>query len=82
MVQEATVRPVQLKQQHITTPPPQPHHQGERGGQIEHGLGDVGNLSGDPKPWGLGFHAIACAGACEDPRAGDMEEETGPEPRR
>jgi hypothetical protein len=40
------------------------------------------NLAGDPKPWGLGFRAVECVGACEDRRAEKREEETGAEPRR
>jgi hypothetical protein len=39
------------------------------------------NLTGDPKPWGLGFRAAACASACEDRGAGGMEEDTGAEHR-
>jgi hypothetical protein len=40
------------------------------------------NLTGDPKPWGLGFCAAACASTREDRGAGEMEEDTGAEHRR
>jgi hypothetical protein len=40
------------------------------------------NIAGDPKTWGLGFCAAACASACEDRGAGEMEEDTRAEHRR
>jgi hypothetical protein len=44
--------------------------------------GRSGTSPAIPSRGGLGFRAVACAGACEDHGAGEMEEDTGAEPRR